>query len=183
MVDSSPTSICTDDLAVAARAFVPDASECEAIQGHPDIVKVQSSTGTRKVRQWPAAATHGDLAFGHEVISAARDSGLETVPAVLSLPDSNETVLRIGTCLFDAQDWLPGQPPPRAETFWPEAGLARVVIGRAAGSTLIHAGFAAALGGLVIYKHRGNVKRILQGTEPKIRLGKKDEAPAAPPGA
>ncbi|MFN8590729.1 MAG: aminoglycoside phosphotransferase family protein [Thermomicrobiales bacterium] len=84
-------------------------------------MKVQSSTGTRKVRQWPAAATHGDLAFGHEVISAARDSGLETVPAVLSLPDSNETVLRIGTRLFDAQDWLPGQPPPRAETFWPEA--------------------------------------------------------------
>ncbi|MCE9582890.1 MAG: glycerol-3-phosphate 1-O-acyltransferase PlsY [Planctomycetes bacterium] len=29
-----------------------------------------------------------------------------------------------------------------------------------------------------IYKHRGNVKRIYQGTEPKIKLGKKDAAAA-----
>jgi glycerol-3-phosphate acyltransferase PlsY len=30
-----------------------------------------------------------------------------------------------------------------------------------------------------IYKHRGNIKRIFQGTEPKIKLGKKDgETPA-----
>lgn len=31
-----------------------------------------------------------------------------------------------------------------------------------------------------IYKHRGNVKRIIQGTEPKIRLGKKDAEAAKP---
>lgn len=33
---------------------------------------------------------------------------------------------------------------------------------------------------LAIYKHRGNVKRIFQGTEPKIKLGRKEAEPAGP---
>ncbi len=34
-----------------------------------------------------------------------------------------------------------------------------------------------------IYKHRGNIKRIFKGTEPKIKLGRKDPESAAPPKA
>jgi glycerol-3-phosphate acyltransferase PlsY len=32
--------------------------------------------------------------------------------------------------------------------------------------------FAATIGILVIYRHRGNLRRLMQGTEPKISLGR-----------
>lgn len=40
--------------------------------------------------------------------------------------------------------------------------------GAAGGATLVHAAFACVLAALVTFKHRGNIARMLQGTEPRI---------------
>lgn len=119
---SFPTAgVVSEDLLQAARAFFPDYTAVDAIPGHPDVVKITAPASTGRVRRWPAGIAATDIAFGHEVIALARDAGVSPVPRPISpatAPD--EPFLRIGSRLFDAQEWSPGAPPPRSEAAWPD---------------------------------------------------------------
>jgi Ser/Thr protein kinase RdoA (MazF antagonist) len=110
-----------DDLLQAAQAFFPNLSAVEAIAGHPDIVRIVTPTSTGRVRRWPAGILAADIAFTREVMAAASDAGISSVPQLVTSPTaSDEPSLRIGGRHFDAQMWLPGTPPPRSEASWPD---------------------------------------------------------------
>jgi Ser/Thr protein kinase RdoA (MazF antagonist) len=110
-----------DDLLQAAQAFFPNLSAVEAIAGHPDIVRIVTPTSTGRVRRWPAGILAADIAFTREVMAAASDAGISSVPRLVTSPTaSDEPSLRIGGRHFDAQMWLPGTPPPRSEASWPD---------------------------------------------------------------
>jgi Ser/Thr protein kinase RdoA (MazF antagonist) len=110
-----------DDLLQAAQAFFPNLSAVEAIAGHPDIVRIVTPTSTGRVRRWPAGILAADIAFTREVMAAASDAGINSVPRLVTSPTaSDEPSLRIGGRHFDAQMWLPGTPPPRSEASWPD---------------------------------------------------------------
>jgi aminoglycoside phosphotransferase (APT) family kinase protein len=114
------TPAVSDDLLQAARVFFPGSTAAEAIPGHPDVVKITTPTSTGRVRRWPSGVLETDIAFSHEVMTAARDAGLSAVPRLVSSPTApDEPSLRIGGRQFDAQEWLPGAPPPRSEAAWP----------------------------------------------------------------
>jgi Ser/Thr protein kinase RdoA (MazF antagonist) len=109
-----------EDVLQAARTFFPDFTTAEAIPGHPDVVKITSPAGIGRVRRWPAGVLATDIAFSHEVMAIARDTGLIPAPRLVSPPSaSDEPSLRIGSRHFDAQEWMPGAPPPRSEAAWP----------------------------------------------------------------
>jgi aminoglycoside phosphotransferase (APT) family kinase protein len=114
------TPAVSDDLLQAARVFFPGSTAAEAIPGHPDVVKITTPTSTGRVRRWPSGVLETDIAFSHEVMTAARDAGLSAVPRLVSSPTApDEPSLRIAGRQFDAQEWLPGAPPPRSEAAWP----------------------------------------------------------------
>jgi Ser/Thr protein kinase RdoA (MazF antagonist) len=114
------TPAVSEDLLQAARVFFPDYTAVDAIPGHPDVVKITTPTSAGRVRRWPSGVLQEDIAFSHEVMAAARDAGVSVVPGLVSpLTAPDETSLRIGSRRFDAQEWLPGAPPPRAEAVWP----------------------------------------------------------------
>jgi aminoglycoside phosphotransferase (APT) family kinase protein len=114
------TPAVSDDLLQAARVFFPDYTAAEAIPGHPDVVKITTPTSMGRVRRWPSGVLETDIAFSHEVLAAARDAGLSSVPRLVSSPTApDEPSQRIGGRRFDAQEWLPGAPPPRSEAAWP----------------------------------------------------------------
>ena len=110
----------SEELLQAGRAFFPDLSAAEAIPGHADIVRITTPESTGRVRRWPAGALATDVAFSHEVMATAREVGVIPVPRLVSSPTApDEPSLRIGSRRFDAQEWSPGAPPPRAEATWP----------------------------------------------------------------
>lgn len=110
-----------DGLEAAARAYLPDATEIATIAGHPDIVRVSAPSGIWGVRQLPEGTPITDVAFSHRVMEAALEAGLVTVPAILPPPEApEETALRLGTRLYDARRWMPGEPPRRSDAAWPE---------------------------------------------------------------
>jgi Ser/Thr protein kinase RdoA (MazF antagonist) len=110
----------SEDLLQAALLFFPDSTAADAIPGHPDLVKIATPATTGRVRRWPSGVLATDIAFSHEVMAAARDEGVTSVPRLVSPPAApNEPSLRIGSRHFDAQEWSPGTPPPRSEAAWP----------------------------------------------------------------
>jgi Ser/Thr protein kinase RdoA (MazF antagonist) len=124
MADPAPpnTSPVADDLLQAAHAFFRDLTAVEAVSGRPTLARVATPAGLSRVQLWPPTATTGEIGFSREVMAAARDAGLHLVPALVEVPGaSDEPALRIGTRLYTAQEWLPGQPPARAQADWPNA--------------------------------------------------------------
>lgn len=116
------TAPLAEELRAAALAFLPDATEIATVAGHPALARVSAPSGVWRVQQWPAGTPANDVVAVHEVMDAARKAGLATVPALLPHGDaSGGTILRNEQRLYDAQRWLPGEPPARAETWWPEA--------------------------------------------------------------
>jgi Ser/Thr protein kinase RdoA (MazF antagonist) len=110
-----------DDLQEASRAFFSDLTAIEPVAGHPDVARIVTPAGLGRVRRWPETATLPDIAFSHEVIDQALAAGLTVAPQLVTAPDGNgDTALRRGGRWFDAQKWLPGDPPPRAEAAWPD---------------------------------------------------------------
>lgn len=110
----------TDDLHEAARALIPEISEVATIEGHPEIARVDSRTGPWKVRRWPPETPERDVAFSHEVLAKARDAGIAIAPEVPRAPEgAPREPLRLRGRLYDAQRWLPGEPPLHAEIAWP----------------------------------------------------------------
>ena len=119
---SSPTGSLAlgDDLLEAARAIFPDHTGTQEITGHPNLAKVTTPTVVGRVRRWPAGVPVADVTFTREVMTAARDAGISTAPALVVAPGApEEPALRIGNRLFDGQIWSPGASPPRAEAVWP----------------------------------------------------------------
>jgi hypothetical protein len=109
-----------DDYLQVAQAFFPDLTAVEAIAGHPDIVRIDTPTGTGRVRRWPAGTLAADIAFSREVMATASAAGIRPVPVLVTAPTApDEPSLGIGGHHFDAQMWLPGIPQPRSEASWP----------------------------------------------------------------
>ena len=118
---ASGTLALSDELTEAARAFFPDHTGTQEIAGHPNLIKVTTPTEAGRVHRWPAGVPAADVAFTREVMTTAREAGITAVPALVTAPDApNEPVLRIGSRLYDAQLWSPGETPPRAEAAWPD---------------------------------------------------------------
>ena len=114
------TPAVSDDLLQAARVFFPDSTAADAIPGHPEVAKITTTASTGRVRRWPSGVLATDIAFSHEVMAAARDAGVSSVPRLVSPPTTPDGLsLRIGSRRFDAQEWSPGAPPPRSEAAWP----------------------------------------------------------------
>jgi hypothetical protein len=85
------------------------------------VVKVTTATGVGRIHRWPEGVPTADVAFAREVMATARDAGIAAVPRLVAVPEpAGEPALRIGSRLYDAQMWLPGAPPPRAESTWPD---------------------------------------------------------------
>jgi Ser/Thr protein kinase RdoA (MazF antagonist) len=117
-----PPSPPTDDLLQAAHAFFPDLTAADPIPGHSDLAKVTTPSGLRRIRRWPPTATETEIAFSREVMTTARDAGVSLVPALVDAPEpAPHGWLRRDGRLYDAQAWLPGTPPARAEVDWPDA--------------------------------------------------------------
>lgn len=119
---SSPSTAlaASDDLLQAAQSFFPNLNEVEAIAGHPHVVKVTTPTGIGRVQRWPEGVPTTDIAFSREVMATARDAGMTAVPEQVATPNApDDAALRIGSRFYDAQEWAPGAPPPRAEAAWP----------------------------------------------------------------
>ena len=113
-----PPPAVDDDMLRVAREFFPNLTAADAVPGHPDILRVATPEGPRRVHRWPPTATEAEVAFGHEVMAAAKDAGAALVPAIVGEPE--DPVLRRDGRLYDAQEWLPGSPPARAQVAWPE---------------------------------------------------------------
>ena len=108
------------DLLEAARAFFPDLTATDGIPNHPNLLKVHTPGGLRRVHRWPEAAPQGDIAFSQDVMAMAREAGVTSIAARFALPANPEApALRLGRHWYDAQAWLPGAPPARAEVAWP----------------------------------------------------------------
>jgi Ser/Thr protein kinase RdoA (MazF antagonist) len=109
------------DLQDASRAFFPDLTAIEGIAGHPDVARVTTQGGLRRVRRWPEGTPASAITFVHEVMHLARQAGLSIVPAPISAPGcAGDALVRAGGRFYDAQVWLPGEPPQRAEAAWPD---------------------------------------------------------------
>lgn len=104
----------------AAQAFLPDASEVAAIPGHPDIGRVTAPGGDWRVRRWPRETPDSDVTFSHEVLDIARRAAPEITPhLLLTTHDTPADAVRLDGHLYDAQQWLPGDPVEGAEIAWP----------------------------------------------------------------
>jgi Ser/Thr protein kinase RdoA (MazF antagonist) len=110
------------ELGAACRAFFPDLTQAAAVLDHPDLARVETPDGARRVRRWPVESPVSDVEFSHQAMAAARAAGLAVVPDLATMPGSRDTILRRDGRIYDAQSWLPGTPPARAETEWPAAG-------------------------------------------------------------
>lgn len=109
-----------EDLAAAARTFFPEATGIASVPERLDLARVFTSSGVWSVRRWPSSTPESDLDFSHEVMRLAQRAGLGIIPELGVDPsDSSRTVIRLDGRLFDAQRWLPGEPPPHATVAWP----------------------------------------------------------------
>jgi Ser/Thr protein kinase RdoA (MazF antagonist) len=116
----TPTAAIADDLREASHVFFPSLSDVAAVPGHPHLVSVTTPSGDRRVRRLPETTLLEDLAFSHDVMTRAREAGIAAVPHVVAPPDGmSQSALRLGSRLYDAQSWMPGDPSPRAISRWP----------------------------------------------------------------
>ncbi len=116
---SAPPGSVAPDIAQAAQTFFPELTEVASIAGRPNLARISAPSGLWRVRRWPEGTPESDVAFSHQVMGLARGAGLQTVPALFAPGDGADGALRIANRLIDAQRWLPGAPPARAESAWP----------------------------------------------------------------
>ncbi|MBA3449618.1 MAG: hypothetical protein H0T18_00230 [Chloroflexia bacterium] len=117
---SAAPIVVDDDLLQAAHAFFPELTAVETVPGHPNVVKITTPAGLRRVHRWPDSTPMADIAFSRKVMAIARSAGMAIVPELFAPPDADpESALRLRNHVFDAQGWLPGFPPPRSEAMWP----------------------------------------------------------------
>lgn len=73
------------------------------------IVRVEARGTSWCLRAWPAGFERDRLSFVHRALRRGRASGFSGVPLLATTGEGN-TVLELDGCLFDAQEWMPGEP-------------------------------------------------------------------------
>src|SRR5579884_3152118 len=102
----------TQDLQDAARAFFPDASALTPVPESDRLLRAEAASGVWCVRRWASGTTAARIEFVHALLARLREAGIEIVPAVAPLaPPREGSVLTLRGALYDAESWLPGEPP------------------------------------------------------------------------
>lgn len=70
---------------------------------------MRTGHGSWALRAWPAGSEEKRLRFVHRALLHVRSRGFRGVPA-LATTDTGDTVLRLSGRLFDAQEWMAGEP-------------------------------------------------------------------------
>jgi aminoglycoside phosphotransferase (APT) family kinase protein len=110
------------DLQEAARAFFPELIDVQAVPGHPNLAHISTPAASWRVHRWPGGTPSRDVTFSHAVIHTARQAGLAVAPEVAGVASAGaESVQQFGVHLYDAWQWRPGSPVPRADAAWPDA--------------------------------------------------------------
>jgi Ser/Thr protein kinase RdoA (MazF antagonist) len=74
-----------------------------------EFARVRTSRGLWALRMWPAGSKEERLRFVHRSLLHIRSRGFSGVP-IPAATDTGDTVLRLHDRLFDAQEWMPGEP-------------------------------------------------------------------------
>jgi len=101
------------DLVEVARRFFPAADRCiplGASTGFSGSHFARVELGDRAwcLRRWPRGFAVDRLRFIHRVLRRSRTRGFRGVPDLATV--DGETILERGDALYDAQQWLPGEP-------------------------------------------------------------------------
>ncbi len=104
----------TSDLLDAARHFFREPHHFFASGGSSglsgsDFARVETDGASWCLRKWPSSFQKSRLHFIHRALLDSRANGFSGVPA-LATTSEGDTVLDLGGRLFDAQEWLAGQP-------------------------------------------------------------------------
>jgi Ser/Thr protein kinase RdoA (MazF antagonist) len=73
------------------------------------FARVEASTGTWLLRQWPSEFEEGRLRFMHRALLESRSRGFWGVPKLAKTKDG-DALVRVAGRLYDAQEWTKGQP-------------------------------------------------------------------------
>ena len=73
------------------------------------LARVEAEDGSWYLRGWPPGHEEGRLRFVHRALTHSREGGFSGVPK-LATTREGETLLNLDGRLFDAQEWLPGEP-------------------------------------------------------------------------
>jgi Ser/Thr protein kinase RdoA (MazF antagonist) len=106
--------VSTPDLRDAARHFFREPHCFSASGGSSGLsgssfARVDVRDTSWCLRAWPADFREGRLRFIHRALLRSRADGFSSVPP-LALTNEGDTVLDLDGRLFDAQEWLTGQP-------------------------------------------------------------------------
>ena len=102
----------------------PELTDIQAVPGHLNLAQISTPTASWRVHRWPGGTPSHDVAFSHAVMQSAREAGLTVAPEMAGIASAGEeSVLQFGGHLFDAWQWQPGSPVPRADAAWPDAEM------------------------------------------------------------
>lgn len=98
----------------AARRLFPRQHSVTAAGGSSGLsgsafARVEASGRSWRLRRWPLGFEERRLRFIHRVLSENRSRGFAGVPELTKTEDG-ETVLTVAGRLYDAQEWLAGEP-------------------------------------------------------------------------
>ncbi len=102
------------DLREAARRFFPGPrvvvplGRSSGFSGSA-FARIEAAGGVWCLRRWPAAFPADRLRFIHRALIHSRARGFSGVPALATTAEG-ETILDLDGALFDAQEWLAGEP-------------------------------------------------------------------------
>ena len=104
----------TPGLREAARRFFRGPHACIPLGGSSGFsgsafARVEAGGAAWCLRRWPAGFAPERLRFIHRALAHSRVRGFTGVPA-LATTAAGETVLDLDGALFDAQEWLAGEP-------------------------------------------------------------------------
>ena len=87
-------------------------SPCGASSGFSGstFARVETAGASWCLRGWPAGFEAERLRFIHRALRHSRASGFSGVVRSATTRDEGATMLDLGDRLFDAQEWLPGEP-------------------------------------------------------------------------
>jgi len=73
------------------------------------FARVETPSGTWLLRRWPSDFEEGRLRFAHRALLESRSAGFRGVPRLAKTAD-DDTIVRVGGHLYDAQGWTAGRP-------------------------------------------------------------------------
>jgi Ser/Thr protein kinase RdoA (MazF antagonist) len=107
----------------AALRFFPSQHAVSFVGGSPGfsgsvLARVEASGKSWCLRRWPQGFGDERLRFVHRVLLNSRAKGFAGLPALLKTEDG-ETVLALAHGLYDAQEWLAGEPLSKVTAIGP----------------------------------------------------------------